>query len=135
MSSISKKLKGGLALIWLAAAGLLSADAGAHELEKEMKKMARAFKQAREADADENLLDALGKMRRHADRITEEMEPHDADDGDREDFREGMEKIQETIEAAMTAAKAGDDEALRDAFEAMRDIREEYHFRFDVDDD
>ena len=106
MSDISIKLKRGLVLVWLAAAGLLSADAGAHELEKEMKKMARAFKQAREADADENLVEALGKMRRHADRITEEMEPHDADDGDREDFREGMEKIQETIEAGIDGGKS-----------------------------
>ena len=108
--------------------------AAAHELEKEMKKMGRAFREVREAEDPFEQIEPLEVMRERAQGMLE-MAPHDADEEDHKEFLQGIEKLLGHIDEALLAANDDEASAVAAALKEMRALRKKYHEYFEVDDD
>lgn len=132
-----KFMRGRLLVCFALFAVLPMAAVNAHgggELEKEMKRVNRAFKQVRESGDPAIIGENFEKMLRHAKKIESQMLPRDADAEDEEDFRSGMKELIDLIEEGVVAAAENDSAAVAAVIKRLRKVEKEYHDRFDVED-
>ncbi len=108
-------------------------ESHAHKtLEREMKKIGREFRRANESDDPENIVRHLLKMQFIAEKVKEEMEPHDATEEKIKKFHEGMDFFISSINNSMQAVLNGDVEQTKELFERLKKMRQKYHKIFDV---